>query len=212
MKGSGIINQENDYEIKRGEIYFLDLCGIETDEYCMGGKNRPGLIVQNNTGNGLSQSVIVALLTSVEKKFYPFQYKFVLNGKENTIMYDKILTISKDKIGRKIGELSQKQLIAADAALMCSLGLSHFYMPNISEFDIKSIITEVTKENETTYYVFELTYHNGIKTQSMRLRLSIENAIEYDHTINKHTNINDIKHIFDCCEGLSYLVNNAERI
>ena len=35
---------------------------------------------------------------------------------------------------------------------------------------------------------------------------------DYDHTINKHTNINDIKHIFDCCEGLSYLVNNAERI
>lgn len=211
MKGSDIINQDCP-EIKRGEIYFLDLCDIESGDYYLGGKNRPGVIIQNNLGNDISSNIIVALMTSAVKKHYPFQFKFVFNGKESTIMYDRVLTIPKDKIGRKIGELTPEQIIEADAALMCSLGLSHLYLPNISAFDIKSIISETTKEGEDIDFIFEIKYRNGTKIQSLKLALPFEKAIEYDHTINKHTNINDVRAIFDCCEGLGYLINNAKYI
>lgn len=48
-------------KVKRGDIYYADLSPVVGSE--QGGK-RPVIVVQNNTGNEFSPTVIVAVLTS----------------------------------------------------------------------------------------------------------------------------------------------------
>ena len=52
-------------EIKRGEIYYANLCPVIGSEQS---GVRPVIILQNNTGNHYSPTTIVAAITSKETK------------------------------------------------------------------------------------------------------------------------------------------------
>ncbi|MBT4511523.1 MAG: type II toxin-antitoxin system PemK/MazF family toxin [Chloroflexi bacterium] len=110
--------------IRRGEIYWVDWSPGRGSEQT--GK-RPALIIQNDIGNRVSPNVIVASLTTAANKPYPFLVNFTsaesgLN-KDGTVDLASIMTISKERLSDKCGELAEHKMIEIDGAIKNSLGL-----------------------------------------------------------------------------------------
>lgn len=132
----------DDREIKRGEIYFINLEDIGYVSKHILSKTRPALVIQNDVGNARGQTIIVALLTTTYKKPYPFQYHINLNNRESVILFEQIMSIDKARLMDKIGELTYQQMKEAEEKLMFSLQLNKFSLENIQDIEINSVITK----------------------------------------------------------------------
>ena len=111
--------------IKRGDIFYVDLNPSKGSEQS---GRRPVLVIQNNIGNEVSPTVIVAPLTT--KKFskeYPTNVrvkKGIANLKEDSaVLLSQIRTIDKNRLERKVGNISGELLRMVDEAIKISLGL-----------------------------------------------------------------------------------------
>lgn len=127
-------------EIKRGEIYSVDLEDIDYTSTPVIGKTSPGLIIQNDDGNMHGDTTIIAPITSQYKRYNPFQYKFMLGGKTSVIMFEQIMTVEQFRLKDKIGELTPAQMKEAEKALRFSLHLNKLSLKDIVNFDIISMI------------------------------------------------------------------------
>ena len=111
-------------EILRGEIYWVDWKPGRGSEQS---RLRPALVIQNDIGNKFSPTTIVAALTSAVEKPYPFLVK--ISSKESGLPKDSmvnlaaILTIDKNRLSNKAGELSKTKMAEVDEAIKASLGL-----------------------------------------------------------------------------------------
>ena len=113
-------------EIKRGDIYFAELkrgVGSEQSGY------RPVLIIQNDTGNKYSNTVIVAAVTSkTTKKNLPTHIsipKEVTKLSENSIvLLEQLRTLDKMRLGEYVCRLDQSIMEEIDQAIICSLGIN----------------------------------------------------------------------------------------
>ena len=213
IKGERMYQSKDDTdmrEIRRGEIYYIDLANIDYADSHISGKTRPGLVIQNNIGNDNSYNVIVALLTSVDKKPYPFQYKVTVNGRQNTVMFDQIMTIPKQNIEGKLGELTQQQIYESDISLMCSLNLLQYSITSLSDFDITNMITERTKNTESTYYTVDIVTTISEKENYMTGTIMFQNLVEFDPTITKDTGLDAIKDKLNNCVGLKFIANHIQ--
>lgn len=109
----------------RGDLYYADLnqyVGSEQEG------NRPVVVIQNDTGNKYSSTVIVAAITSQtpSKAALPTHcYLGVESGLErpSIILLEQLRTIDKRRLGRYIGRLSKERIEEMDRALMVSLDL-----------------------------------------------------------------------------------------
>lgn len=112
---------------RRGEIYLLDRRPLRASEQA---GRRPGLVVSNDAGNRFSALVIVAALTSqTPRRVYPVHLRVpasALTGldRDSTVMCEQLMTTSKDRLERRIGEVPPELMDEVDAALRRSLGLS----------------------------------------------------------------------------------------
>lgn len=197
-------------EIRRGEIYYIDLSNIDYTDSHIAGKTRPGLIIQNNVGNENSPNVIVALFTGANKKPYPFQYKTIVNGKQQTIMFDQIMTLPKHNVREKFGELTAQQLYEADLSLMCSLELLNHAMSSIKDFEIVSIISERTKNGEKVYCNIEIV--NIVNDRENRIcgSINFEDLQNFDSSIQRDTEFDEIKNRLNNCAGLNFIMNHLQ--
>ena len=114
------------FGFRRGEIYFADLDPHYGSE--QGGK-RPVIVIQNNTGNKFSPTVIVAAVTSkVTKK--PNQPTHVLIDRNpafsrpSMVLLEQIFTIDKERIQRLLGQTTPDEMYQINEALMNSLDLN----------------------------------------------------------------------------------------
>ena len=114
------------FGFRRGEIYFADLDPHYGSE--QGGK-RPVIIIQNNTGNKFSPTVIVAAVTSkISKK--PNQPTHVLIeqnpafSRPSVVLLEQIFTIDKERIQRLLGQTTPDEMYQINEALMNSLDLN----------------------------------------------------------------------------------------
>ena len=112
--------------VKRGEIYYADLSPVVGSEQ---GGTRPVLIIQNDTGNRHSPTVIAAAITSqVGKARLPTH--ITINGpdvglsKDSVILLEQIRTIDKRRLREHTGRLSDLQMQHVDQAIAVSMGLS----------------------------------------------------------------------------------------
>ncbi len=111
-------------DVKRGEIYWVDWNPGRGSELT---GLRPALIIQNDIGNRLSITTIVAALTTVTKKSYPFLVR--VTAKESGIPEDSrvnlaaIMTIDKSRVLHKCGQLIVEKMSEVDTAIKASLGL-----------------------------------------------------------------------------------------
>lgn len=110
--------------MKRGQVYYADF-GKRTGSE-QGGK-RPCVIIQNDTGNKYSSTVIVAPMTSRNKNSLPTHVETTKEDKHlligSTILTEQIQTVDKNKIGDFICNLSSHTMHEVDEALQISLAL-----------------------------------------------------------------------------------------
>jgi mRNA interferase MazF len=108
----------------RGEVYQADLNPVAGSE--QGGK-RPVLIVSRDAINVNAPIVIAVPLTSRENKrrLYPTHVELGAGGlaKDSVALCEQVRAISKDRLTKKIGQVSPQRMTAVDAALKISLDL-----------------------------------------------------------------------------------------
>jgi Growth inhibitor len=111
-------------EVKRGEIYWINWHPARGSEQS---GRRPALVIQNDTGNSLSPTIIVAACTTAVGKFYPFLVPISMKEsglpKDTIINLSHIMTIDKDRLEGKCGELTKEKMLNVDKAIKVSLGL-----------------------------------------------------------------------------------------
>lgn len=110
-------------EVRRGNIYYADLSGATGSEQ---DGIRPVLIIQNDTGNKFSPTVIVAAITSKEKRsdlptHVYLSVKFGLR-ESSIVMLEQIRTLDKSRLGRYVGSIDDKTMQSVEKALAISLG------------------------------------------------------------------------------------------
>ena len=111
-------------QVKRGDMYYADLSPVVGSEQ---GGFRPVLIVQNDTGNRHSPTVIVAAITGKPKKaamptHCPLPAR---NGLDtpSTVMLEQVRTIDKLRLCDYIGQLDRTTMKGIDRAIAVSMGL-----------------------------------------------------------------------------------------
>lgn len=198
-------NYYDDRIFKRGEIYYLDLEDIGYGSKYVQTKTRPALIIQNDVGNVHSGTLIVALLTTSFKKSYPFQYLFKLNDRESVIMFEQIMTVDKFRMLEKIGELTPKQIKESDEKLMYSLQLNRLSLDNILDFDVLGVVSEKTRTGELCYFKIEISFENYQKTL---IHIDLKKIQEFNSSISKDIDFDELKKLLDCCKGLHWIAKN----
>lgn len=111
-------------KIKRGDIYYADL---NPTVGCEQGGIRPVLIIQNNTGNHFSPTVITAAITGRRKKDMPTH---VLLDEEGTrlftdscILLEQVRTIDRERLKEYVGHADEETMQRVDKAIAVSFGL-----------------------------------------------------------------------------------------
>ena len=111
--------------IRRGDIYYADLRPVVGSEQ---GGIRPVLVIQNDTGNRHSPTVIVAAITSkMTKAKLPTHLKIYCDKcniiKDSIILLEQLRTIDKKRLKDKVCHLDSEMLKIVDKALLISLEL-----------------------------------------------------------------------------------------
>lgn len=112
--------------IRRGDLFWVDLNPVQGSEQ---GGRRPVVVIQNDVGNRVAPTVIVAPLTTT-----PFTKPYPINvpipkrvaglTQDSTALLSQIRTIDKSRLGRPIGHLPSAYLQQVNHAICVSLGLT----------------------------------------------------------------------------------------
>lgn len=115
---------ENRKEVKRGEIYYANLCPIVGSEQ---GGIRPVLILQNDRGNRNSPTTIVAAMTGQKKKRQRTHVTVSGCGLSKTtlVLLEQVRTIDKSRLRSYIGTLDDSSMEKIDRAIVESFGIKY---------------------------------------------------------------------------------------
>lgn len=107
--------------IKRGDIFWVNLDPAQKTEIK---KNRPCVIISHDAMNEHYTRVIVAPITSNINKIYSFDHKLhdnpLITGK---VLLHQIRTVDKSRLGKKITNLSLKEMSEIDLVLKLVLAI-----------------------------------------------------------------------------------------
>ena len=111
--------------VRRGDIYYADLSPVVGSEQ---GGVRPVLIVQNDTGNRHSPTVIAAAITSqTGKARLPTHISVAPLScglpKESVILLEQVRTLDKRRLRECTGRIDAELQKQVDTALQVSFGL-----------------------------------------------------------------------------------------
>ena len=111
--------------VKRGDIFYADLSPVAGSEQ---GGMRPVLIVQNDTGNKHSPTVIAAAITSQTGKarlptHIELNAQSVGLSRDSVILLEQIRTIDKSRLRERMGKLDDTTMTKVDNAIAVSFGL-----------------------------------------------------------------------------------------
>ena len=115
-----------DTTVRRGDIFYADLSPVVGSEQ---GGTRPVLIVQNDTGNRHSPTVIAAAITSQTGKARLPTHINIPGGsvgltKDSVILLEQVRTIDKRRLREHMGRLDDKNMALVDDAIAISFGLN----------------------------------------------------------------------------------------
>jgi len=109
---------------KRGEIYLVNFDPARGSEQA---GIRPAVIIQNDIGNTFSPTTIIATCSTASTKPFPFIVKIMAKesglDRDSAVNFAQILTIDKNRLDKKIGQLSPNKIIEMNNAIINSLGL-----------------------------------------------------------------------------------------
>ena len=114
--------------VRRGEIYYADLSPVVGSEQ---GGIRPVLIIQNDTGNRYSPTVIAAAITSqTGKARLPTHIDLPVNescglSRNSIILLEQVRTLDKKRLRERMGHVEEEVMEKVDTAIAVSFGLPH---------------------------------------------------------------------------------------
>ena len=108
---------KQNWKYRRGDLYMADLspvCGSEQ------GGVRPVIVIQNNTGNQYSPTLIVAAVTAqkAKKAGQPTHYLLRNNPalpRSSVVLLEQLRTIDKHRIQRYLGKIDQAEMQKIDS-------------------------------------------------------------------------------------------------
>ena len=110
-----------DNSVKRGDIFYADLSPVVGSEQ---GGVRPVLIVQNDTGNRHSPTVIAS---QTGKARLPTHISLAALScglpKDSVILLEQIRTLDKRRLREHMGKLDETMMKQVDGAIAVSFGL-----------------------------------------------------------------------------------------
>lgn len=120
----------NFHDFHRGEVYYADLDPVIGHEQ---GGIRPVLVIQNDTGNYHSPTIIVIAVTRRIFKKPKQPTHVVLDDAQglapSLFMSEVVRTIDKRRVQSYVGRLTKEQMRRVNAALLVSVGLDKDYAP-----------------------------------------------------------------------------------
>lgn len=106
--------------MRRGEVWWIDFnpsIGGETQ------KVRPAIIVSNDASNKVLNRVQVIPTTSNATKCFPCEAYVEVEGKMSKAMADQLATVSKLRLKKKIGKISEQNMFEIERAIKVQLDL-----------------------------------------------------------------------------------------
>ena len=119
------MNAQHKPQPRRGDVYYADLNPAVGSEQ---GGVRPVLVLQNDTGNRHSPTLIVAAITSRPGKPRLPTHVFIGDSslalrRDSVVLLEQIRTIDKTRLSARIGALDTTAMDRIDTALGASVGL-----------------------------------------------------------------------------------------
>lgn len=117
-----------DTSVKRGDIYYADLSPVVGSEQ---GGVRPVLIIQNDTGNRYSPTVIAAAITSqTGKTRLPTHIDLPVDqscglSRDSVVLLEQVRTLDKKRLRERMGHVEENVMNKVDTAIAVSFGLPH---------------------------------------------------------------------------------------
>ena len=113
------------HPVRRGDIYYADLSPVVGSEQ---GGMRPGLIIQNDTGNRHSPTGIAAAITSqTGKANLPTHISLAARScgltRDSVILLEQVRTLDKSRLRERMGRLDEPAMHQVDNAIAVSFGL-----------------------------------------------------------------------------------------
>lgn len=97
--------------IERGDVVSVDLSPTVGSEV---GKTRPAIVLQNELANRSSPTVTMIPVSSKVGRVYPFQVRLAAGEgglpRESEALCEQIRTVSRERIGKRLGKLPDERI------------------------------------------------------------------------------------------------------
>jgi mRNA interferase MazF len=106
--------------MNRGDVWWV------TFDPSIGGeirKKRPAIIVSNNSANKYLNRVQVVPITSNTDRLFPSEAYITVAGKKGKAMADQLATVSKQRLSKRIGSVSDDEMNMVVEAIKTQLDI-----------------------------------------------------------------------------------------